>query len=131
MSSICVWFYGLQSLFIVYMKTVLEVLSSKARIGYNPEGICYRVIQKVIQKQRLHLTVVDWLMFNNYLFKKIRTDYHIYQFLGCKCSHCEQFQATNVTSVKAKMERDAHTWLSKATTRQPQHATGQYTTVPQ
>lgn len=39
--SICVCFYGLQSLFIAYMKTVLEVSSSKAKSGYSQEGIYY------------------------------------------------------------------------------------------
>lgn len=66
-SYICVWFYGLQSLFIAYMKTVLDVSSSKAIIGYNQAGIYYSAIQEVTQKI-FHRTVRDWLIFNNYLF---------------------------------------------------------------
>ena len=50
-SSICAWFYGLQSLFITHIKRDLKGSSSKARSGCSQEGIYYSAIEEVIQKQ--------------------------------------------------------------------------------
>lgn len=69
-SSICVWFCGLQSLFITHIKRDLKGSSRKARSGCSQEGIYCSAIEAVLQKPHFWAIVRNWLIFNNHPFLK-------------------------------------------------------------